>query len=292
MSDTDSMEPRLLRSFVAVAEELHFGRAARRLHISQPPLSAQIRTLEERLGARLFDRDRRHVALTEAGRFLLDRARHLLSEAERGAREVKRIALGESGVLTIGYTPTATYEVLPRLLQRFRKSMPAVRLEFLELASPLQAEALRRGRIEVGLACGPLAEAGTVEHLLAEDRFIAALPSSHPLAAKKSLRLRQLAGQPFVAVRADVEPAWARACSDAVRRARVQVELVQETDSKVALLGLVSAGVGAAFVSASMRSLSRRGVVYREIADFTLRVPLVGLLGAAPSPRARALLGL
>src|ERR1700759_4753366 len=111
MSVLDGMEPRLLRSFVAVAEELHFGRAAKRLHIAQPPLSMQIRTLEERLGARLLDRDRRHVALTEAGAFLLERARHLLREAERSSREVKRIARGEASVLSIGYTPTATYEV-------------------------------------------------------------------------------------------------------------------------------------------------------------------------------------
>ncbi len=291
MSELDGMEPRLLRSFVAVAEELHFGRAAKRLHITQPPLSTQIRTLEERLGARLLERDRRHVALTEAGAFLLDRARHLLGEAERSAREVQRIARGESGVLTVGYTPTATYEVLPLLLRRYRASSPAVRLEFIELPSPLQCEALRSGRIEVGLACGPISEAGIVEHTLAQDRFIAALPRRHPLAAKKVLRLRALENEPFVAVRPDVEPAWARECDQALRRARVRIETVQETDSKVALLGLVAAGVGAAFVSSSMRRLARDGVVYRDVADLTVRVPLVGLLGPSPSPRALALLG-
>lgn len=291
MTDADGMEPRLLRSFVAVAEELHFGRAAQRLHISQPPLSAQIRNLEARLGARLFDRDRRHVALTEAGSFLLERARHLLREAERGAREVRRIAQGESGVLAIGYTPTATYEVLPRLLQRFRRASPEVRLELLELRSQHQPEALRSGRIEVGLACGPLHEPGLIEHPLAEDRFIAALPRGHALARKKRLRLGDLAAAPVVAVRPDIEPVWAEACAEALRRARVTVDIVQETDSKVALLGLVAAGVGAAFVSASMRRLGRHGVVYREVLELRVRVPVTGLLGPAPSPRARALLG-
>jgi DNA-binding transcriptional LysR family regulator len=292
MTSLDGMEPRLLRSFVAVAEELHFGRAAERLHLSQPPLSVQIRTLEERLGARLLERDRRHVALTEAGAFLLERARHLLSEAQRSAQEVRRIAEGESGLLSVGYTPTATYEVLPRLLGRFRRSSPEVRLEFIELRSALQAEALRSGRIEVGLACGPLGEAGVVEHTLAEDRFVAALPRLHPLAAKPKLRLRELASEAFVAVRSDIEPAWAHACEQALRRARLRVEVVQETDSKVALLGLVAAGVGAAIVSASMRKLARHGVVYRDIVDLTLRVPLVGLVAPAASPRARALLDL
>jgi DNA-binding transcriptional LysR family regulator len=291
MSGLDGMEPRLLRSFVAVAEELHFGRAARRLHISQPPLSAQIRTLEERLAARLFERDRRHVALTEAGRFLLDRARHLLGEAERSAREVQRIALGESGALAIGYTPTATYEVLPQLVQRFRKNLPDVRLEFVELSSAQQCDALRSGRIEVGLACGPLGVDGVDEHVLAEDWFIAALPRKHPLAAKKRLRLRDLDAQPLVGVRPDIEPIWAEACSAALRRARFRGEVVQQTDSKIALLGLVAAGVGAAFVSASMRKLARHGVVYRDVTDLTVRIALVGLLGPDPSPRARALLG-
>lgn len=290
MSTSDGLEPRLLRSFVAVAEELHFGRAARRLHITQPPLSAQIRALEERLDARLFERDRRHVALTEAGAFLLERARHLLAESERAAHEVGRIARGESGVLAVAYTPTATYDVLPRLVRRFRVAAPEVRLELVELRSGLQSEALRTGRLEVGLACGPIDEPGIVEHVLAEDRFVAALPRQHPLAAKKRLKLRDVAEEPFVAVRPDIEPAWAGACANALRRARARVEVVQETDSKVALLGLVAAGVGAAFVTASMRHLARHGVVYRDVVDLAVRVPLVGLLAAVPSPRALAFL--
>src|SRR4051794_214677 len=119
MSTFEGLTPRALRSFVAVAEELHFGRAAKRLHITQPPLSVQIRKLEEDIGARLFERDRRHVALTEAGAFFLERARHLLAETERTSLEASRIGRGEAGVLAIGYTPTATYEVLPPLLRTF-----------------------------------------------------------------------------------------------------------------------------------------------------------------------------
>jgi DNA-binding transcriptional LysR family regulator len=292
MSALEAMEPRLLRSFIAVAEELHFGRAAKRLHISQPPLSMQIRALEERLGARLLERDRRHVALTEAGAFLLERARHLLSEAEGASREVLRIARGEGGVLSIGYTPTATYEVLPRLLHQYRKAFPGVRLELVELRSGLQGDALRSGRIEVGLACGPALEEDLGEYPLTQDYFVAALPQRHPLAAKKALQLRQLGEEPFVAVRPDVEPAWARACAEALRRARVRLEVVQETDSKVALIGLVAAGVGAALVTASMRRLGRHGVVYRNIVDLQLRVPLVGLVGPRPSARALAFLSI
>ncbi|MFO0669973.1 MAG: LysR substrate-binding domain-containing protein [Polyangiaceae bacterium] len=288
MTDADALEPRLLRSFVAVAEELHFGRAARRLHISQPPLSMQIRTLEERLGARLLERDRRHVALTEAGAFFLERARTVLGDGARIRGEVRRIARGESGALAVGYTPTATYEVLPVLLTAHRAARPDVRLELVELASPQQPEALRTGRIEVGLACGPVDALGITARVLREERFVAALPRRHALAKLTAVPLRRLAGEPFVAVRPDVEPAWAGACERALLRARVRLEVVQETDSKIALLGLVAARVGCAIVSESMRHLARDGVVYRDIVGLDVRVPLVGLLTDSPSPRARA----
>lgn len=290
MSSLDAMEPRLLRSFVVVAEELHFGRAAVRLHISQPPLSVQIRTLEERLGARLFDRDRRGVKLTEAGTFLLDRARFLLSEAERSSLEAARIARGEAGVLAIGYTSTATYEVLPPMLRRFRAHHPDVRLELVELRSQRQVDALRSGRIEIGFACGPLGEPDLTEHVLAIERFVAAVPHAHPLALQPRVRLRDLARSPMVAVRPEIEPAWANACGRALLRARVQLRVVQETDTKIALLGLVATGVGAAIVSESMRVLGREGVVYRPIVDLAVRVPLVAIHGPAPSPRVGALL--
>lgn len=292
MTELDAMEPRLLRSFVTVAEELHFGRAAKRLHISQPPLSVQIQKLERELGVRLFDRDRRKVALTEAGAFLLGRARHLLAEAERACRDARRIASGEAGVLSVGYTPTATFEVLPPLIRRFRKRWPEVRLELTELRSALQLEALRTSRIEVGFACGPLNAPDVAERVLARERFVLVMPRRHELAQRRAVRLRELDGRACVVVRNDVEPAWAGACDAALRRAGVRLEVVQETDTKIALLGLVAAGVGVSIVSASMMRLGRPEVVFRPFADFPLEVPLVGLLGPKPSVRAAALMSL
>lgn len=286
------LDPRLLRSFVAVAEELHFGRAARRLHISQPPLSVQIKKLEESLGARLFERDRRHVALTEAGAFLLPRARHLLAEAERSASEVLRIARGEAGVLAVGYTPTATYEVLPPLLRAFRKRAPEVRLELLELRSAEQPEALRHGRIEVGLACGPLDPPDLSEHVLVRERFVLAVSRGHRLARGGDVPLRALDGEGLILVRPDLEPAWADACTRALARARIRMPVVQETDGKIAMLGLVAAGLGVSLVSASMMRLGREGVVYRELPELRARVPLTLLTQQAPSPRAAELLRL
>jgi DNA-binding transcriptional LysR family regulator len=286
------LEPKLLRSFVVVAEELHFGRAARRLHLSQPPLSMQIKKLEQELGARLFERDRRHVALTEAGSFLLERARHLLGESARAWEETRRIARGESGALAVGYTPTATYEILPPAIRAFRAARPEVRLELVEMRSPDQAEALRSARIEVGLACGPLWQRDLQEHVLVEEPVMLAVSSTHALARAKRVTVSDLAVVPFVSVRPDIEPAWADACWDALRRAGVAVRVAQETDSKIAMLGLVAANLGVSLVSASVRRLAREGVVLVPLHGFDLRLPLISLAQPNPSPRAREFLRL
>ena len=292
MKVEDELEPRLLHSFVAVAEELHFGRAARHLHISQPPLSMQIRKLEVLIGARLFERDRRNVALTEAGGFLLDRARHLLGESARACAEARRIGKGESGALAVGYTATATYEVLPPLIRAFRKARPEVRLELIEMRSPLQPDALRASRIEVALACGPVKQPDLQERVLVEESFVLAVGTQNPLAKRKRVRQRDLAGEPFVLVRPDVEPAWAEACSAALHRAGLRPNVAQETDGKIAMLGLVAANLGVSLVSASMQRLGRAGVRFVALTDFKLRLPLVSLTLPTPSPRARAFLQL
>ncbi|HVJ93907.1 MAG TPA: LysR substrate-binding domain-containing protein [Labilithrix sp.] len=277
MTSIDAMEPRLLRSFVAVAEELHFGRAAKRLHMTQPPLSMQIKKLEALVGATLFERDRRHVVLTEAGAFLLDRARHLLNEAERSFQAVGRIARGEAGILVVGYTATATYEILPPLLRAHRTRRPDVRLELVEMRSPLLPDAIRARRVDIGFACGPVDADGIVSRVLTRERFVAAVPHDHPLAGKSHVRLCDLQPHPFVQVRPDIEPAWASACTAALLRARFRPEITQETDTKIALLGLVAAGMGVSIVSESMTRLGRDGVAFRPIDDLDVRVPLVVL---------------
>ncbi|HVU05957.1 MAG TPA: LysR substrate-binding domain-containing protein [Polyangiaceae bacterium] len=282
------MDLRLLRSFVAVAEELHFGRAAKRLHLSQPPLSMHVRKLEEDLGARLFDRTRRHVALTEAGEALLGRARHLLTEAASAAEHVRRVGRGESGTLAVAYTPTATYEVLPPLVGAFRGTHPDVQLELVEMRSPDQPEAIRDGRVEIGFACGPVdADGLLVETLVVED-LVAVLPARHRLSRHRAVRVLDLAEEPFVLVRPDVEPAWAEASDRALRRAGATPRVAQHTDTKLALLGLVAAGMGVSVVSASMRRIGREGVVFAPLIGLSVHLPLVLVSGPSPSPRATA----
>ena len=283
-----SMDPRLLRSFVAVAEELHFGRAAARLHVSQPPISVHVKRLEADLGVRLFERTQRRVALTAAGTELLGRARRLLDDAARTVAEVQRVARGEVGLLTIGYTSTATHVVLPDILPSFRARHPGIRIELRELRSGQQPDALRAGRIDLGIGCGPIDAPGLVARTIATERLMAALPAEHPLAARATVAPHDLRDVPALAVRRDVEPAWADAAIAALREAGVTPPVVQETDTKVALLGLVAAGMGVALVSESLALVGRRGVVFRSIRGLRLRLPLVLLLPPQPTASAAA----
>jgi DNA-binding transcriptional LysR family regulator len=283
------MEPRLLRSFVAVAEELHFGRAARRLHLSQPPLSVQIRKLEEDLGVRLFERTNRHVALTDAGEALLGRARHVLAELERARELAVRAGRGEAGTLAVGYTPTATYEVLPAVVPRFRAACPDVRLELRELRSAQVPEALRSGRIEVGLVCAPVDAAGLVSRTIARERLVVAVPARHALARLRRIPVARLRGEPFVVVDRTVEPGWADAVAGALEGKGVVPDIVQETDTKIAMLGLVAAGLGVTVVSASMTQLRRSGVEMRPLDGVGLTLPLDAVTTTDPSPRAARL---
>jgi DNA-binding transcriptional LysR family regulator len=280
------VEERLLKSFVVLAEELHFGRAARRLHLSQPPLSLQLKKLEEELGVTLLSRTNRHVALTEAGSVLLARARHLLGEHERARAEVARVGRGEAGVLSVGYTQTATYEVLPKVVPEFARSHPHVRLELRELSSPSQVLALREQRIELGIACLPVECDGLVEHTLLREAPVVIMPEAHALARRRSVPANLLAGEPFVLVDREIEPGWGHGCARALKSAGVNLRVVQETDTKIALLGLIAAGMGLSVASASIGALGRSGVVLRPLSGLRLQFRLGVLAPPRLSPRA------
>jgi DNA-binding transcriptional LysR family regulator len=253
----------------------------------------QIKRLEHALGVALFERTRRQVALTEAGAFLIARARHLLAEAERARLELASIALGESGVISIGYTATASFEVLPRLVPRLRRKRAKVRLSLTEMRSAEQPDALRAGRIEVGFACGPVqASEGVIARVLSRERLMVALPARHALGKRAAVTVRALRDQPFVTVAREVEPAWADPVNRALAGAGVGLSVAQEADTKLAMLGLVAAGVGVSVVSESLARLGRRGVLFRPLRGLALKLPLVVLTRPRPSPRVRLLLSL
>jgi DNA-binding transcriptional LysR family regulator len=274
----DLPDTRQLRYFVAVAERLHFGRAAAALHISQPPLSRAIRGLEEQLGARLLARSRRKVELTAEGARLYEEAKRVLDQLERAAREVGAMAAGESGRLRLGFVSLADYGVLPGLLKAFKAARPGVALALREMLSPEQATALAAGELDFGLLLPPVAHpiSGELEHLVMQsERFVAALPARHPAARRRGrLALRELSGEAFVMVPRDIAPGLYDIVAGLAARAGFSIQVAQEAIQMQTVVSLVSSGLGVAIVPASIANLGRRGVVYRELADAHPRLDL------------------
>jgi DNA-binding transcriptional LysR family regulator len=274
------MELRHLRYFVAVAEELHFGRAAERLRIAQPPLSRQIRDLEREIGSPLFERVPRGVELTPAGRAFLPEARLTLAQAERAQRSAQRAARGETGRLRIGFVEAATHSgILPDVLSFFRAHLPSVGLSLFELDASRQAEAFQEGRIDVGLLHSPPLDAARwlrVEPFYTEP-VILALPRTHALAARVRLTLAALAGESFVSVPRVVAPEMYDDILSRCRAAGFSARIVQEAAGWHTLASLVSAGVGVGFVPRSIAEFQQSGVMYRPVRALDVEMSLVAV---------------
>jgi DNA-binding transcriptional LysR family regulator len=286
------LELRHLRYFVAVAEELHMGRAAQRLNIAQPPLSRQIRDLERELGAPLFKRVPRGVELTAAGRAVLPEARLALAQAERLQRTARRAARGEIGRLRVGFVEAAAdASVLPDVLGFFRSHLPDIGISLFEMDALEQAEALRTERIDVGLLDSPPPDAERWLHVepVYSDPMLAALPDAHPLAARARVALRDLAGEPFVLFSRLSAPTLYDAITAQCRAAGFDPRVVQEATGWHTVSGLVAAGVGVGFAPRSVSELRRPGVVYRPVRglDVEMSIAAVWKRGDASPVRAR-----
>ncbi len=282
----NSPELRQLRHFVAVAEQLHFGRAAASMHMSQPPLSRSIQDLERRLGATLLARTRRKVELTPEGARFLEEAKRVLAQLERAVLEVGRMAAGAGGQLRLGFVSLADYGVLPELLKAYKASRPGVALALREMLSPEQATALAAGELDFGLLLPPVT--GDLEHLVVQrERFVAALPSRHRLARGRGrISMRELAGEAFVMAPREIAPGLHDIVAVLAARAGFSPRVAQAAIQMQTVVSLVSSGLGVAVVPASVANLGRRGVVYRDIADAHPRLDLWlawrrGSLGAA-----------
>jgi DNA-binding transcriptional LysR family regulator len=256
----------LLHSFVAVAETEHVGRAAVRLHISQSPLSRQIQKLEAELGLRLFDRDRRRIRLTDAGRWLLAEGRELLGRAARVEQDAARAARGESGRLAIGFVKSALWSgVMPSALRRFQRSRPYVKLELRALGSELQAEGVRSGELDVGLLHRGSDHADVVCVHLFDEPFVLALPARHRLTRLAAIRPKDLGGEPWVGLLRALYPASHARFAELGRRAGFVPEVRHETGDRATALSLVESGLGIALLPASARRVSAPGVTFREL---------------------------
>lgn len=258
---------RRLRYFVAVAEELHFGRAAERLRISQPPLSVQIRTLERELGVHLFIRNRRRVTLTDAGSVLLDEARRLLRQAELSVLHVRRAASGEIGRLAIGFVSTVDYSILPTLVGRFRSKHPGVDLSLLEMTGDRQQEALRTGELDLGLSILPTAASDLKTRPILREPLILAVSAKHVLAARRRpVDPARLSDERFVVFPRPLAPGLFDATIGVCRQAGFTPRVAQEAVQMQTILGLVAAGLGIALVPACMENLQRSDVRYLKLA--------------------------
>ena len=288
------VELRHLRYFVAVAEELHFGRAAKRLHIVQPTLSAQIVRLEEELGVPLFYRTKRRVELTSAGTAFLPEARRTLEQSERAIREARRAASGETGRLAIGLVGSATYSVLTEVLSVYRERFPDVILAPREMNTVGQVEALREGTIEVGFlrpASGFEAQDLRLEVFIREP-MVVVLPKDHRLATLKLVPLEALAAEPFVLPSREREPGFNEQVTRACQEAGFTPTVVQEVTEMQVGLGLGAAGLGVVgLLPSSVRNITASGIVFKKLAKPVPEMDLsVAWRPEALSPAARAFL--
>lgn len=264
------MELRHLRYFIVVAEELHFGRAAERLGISQPPLSQQIQALEEEIGARLFERTNRRVELTDAGRLFLDESRQVLAQVDKAVLLARRAHLGELGELKIGFTSSAPFtSTIPSSIHAFRKAYPDVHLDLQEMSSRQVLKALLEESLQVGVI-RPLALPDAVHWVeLFREPLVAVLRADHPLAAgsEDGLAIAALAEEPFVFFPRSYGTGLYDQVIALTRQAGFSPRIAQEASEAMTIIGLVSAGLGVSILPASFRRTRVDGVVYRTLSD-------------------------
>jgi len=270
------MKLRHLEYFVAAAEELNFTHAADRLNVSQPPFSKQIQDLEGELGFNLFQRERKGVALTAAGKAFLVDARGILEACDQAVKKAQRINRGELGQLTVGHMAALTHDFLGRALERWHKQSPGIVIDCVEMDAIEQERALVDGRIAVGilvLSDRPILELLSAE-LLVEHRVTVALPKSHPQAGQAEIQLSILKEQPFIGLNR-MYPAYGDWLHTVCQRSGFTPRIVREADGVGSALAFVSAGIGVALVSEPVRKFPVRAVVFRDlVASKPIKIPL------------------
>jgi LysR family hca operon transcriptional activator len=270
------VELRHLRYFVAVAEELNFTRAATRLRTAQPSLSQQIRQLEKSVGARLLDRSRQHVALTNAGRIFLQQAKDILARVEHAGRLAKQAADGRAGELSVGTFPSADVRILPALRPLVAEHLPDLRLILHSKYAVEPIAGLLSGALDVAFVRGPLAATG-LEHIeLLREQLVIVLPSHHPLARRTAIHVQSLDDLPCIAMERRLSPALHDAAVDLYREAKIRMHAVSSADNVLGHLKLVQEGLGFALLPDSISALLPPGVTFRPL-DCT-PVPSVSLL--------------
>ncbi|MFC3656600.1 LysR family transcriptional regulator [Xanthomonas hyacinthi] len=269
------LELRHLRYFKAVAEELSFTRAAEKLHMAQPPLSQQIKQLEDELNVKLLERDTRPIRLTEAGEQFLLRVNSILADIHNRIRDVKGIAEGRNGRLAIGFAGSAMYNGLPEVLGLFQQCCPGVELAFKEMLAAEITPALLTRSIDIGFARPPINENPAIhQKLLLNEPLVAAVPAWHRLAGRGRISVTDLHGEKVVLYPRYPLPSLTDLILNTLDAASVRVHIVQQIENLQAALGLTRAGVGLTFVPQSVGAEQRQGIVFLPIEGDLLRSPM------------------
>jgi len=259
------VELRHLRYFMAVADELHFGRAAERLHITQPSLSQQVRKLEEIIGVGLFDRSSRTVELTPAGEALRARVKRTFDDVEEAVAAAREADLGIIGRFSVGFIETAAIGIVPGAVRRFREIRPRVGLTLRELPVREQTDGLITGALDLGFVRTEPGHGDLVVERVLEESFVVALPAGHPLAGHSRLAPPQVVDEPLIVVEREEIPGLYDETMTLIREYGSTVTVAQKATSILAVLGLVAAGLGVALLPASVRSLALAGIEYAEL---------------------------
>ena len=273
------MELRHLKYFVVVAQELSFTKAAARLGISQPPLTAQIQTLEEELNLQLFNRTKHKVELTQAGQMFLAGARLTLSQAQRTEKLASQLASGSIGEVRVGFTLSAVMNpAVPRMLNNFRTENPTIHLALQEMLTTRQLDCLCRNELDVGfcreLICITAPPVLTIERIL-QERFVAVLPCEHQLARQNAISLKACVDEPFVFFSRAVGVGLYENVIALCARAGFKPRIVQEVNGVIGIVSLVATGIGISILPESVKSVTLEGVVYRPLRSPNAMVPLM-----------------
>jgi DNA-binding transcriptional LysR family regulator len=263
-----------LRCFVAVAEELHFGRAAIRMHMTQPPLSRQVQLLERGLGIQLLERNNRSVKLTAAGQGFLRDARHILAFSDQAADGARRLARGEAGSLTLGFTAVSAYQMIPQLLARAAQDLPGLQFTLKEMVSSAQFEALAAHRIDVGFVRQVNDHATLDAQLISREPLLVAVPDNHPLARQPAIAVRDLDQQAFVMYAADEGRYFYDCIAGLFAMTGITPRYVYHLGQTHTVVSMVKAGLGVAIVPASAMQLHSDKLVFRPLKDAELHAEL------------------
>jgi DNA-binding transcriptional LysR family regulator len=269
------LELRHLRYFTAVAREMSFSRAAEKLHIAQPPLSRQIKSLEDELGAQLLDRSSRPMRLTPAGRFFQIQAQQLLDRMAEVQTATARIAGGRRTWFGIGFVPSTLYGKLPDVIREFRAALPNVELNLYEMTTVEQMEALKAGRIDVGFGRLNFDDDDIVGELVREEPVMVALPMNHRLVRHKKISLAKLATEPLLLYPARPRPSYADHVLEMFHSRGLKPAIALEANEVQTAIGLVVAGLGYALVPQSVQNLHLEGVHYLPLSDEGVTTPVI-----------------